>query len=142
MSGTSLEITVGGADCHTVGRRSLTDCAARTTGNLQKTDTCIQKHLHISIAHQLTVHLLGRNRTGTAYILIHMMSLKYKCCFCNIGIACIGTASDKYLLYSLLFRLMQRVKFRLFLLNSASFALYWSDDLICAPSSCYNIHRN
>ena len=108
MSGTSLEITVGGADCHTVGRRSLTDCAARTTGNLQKTDTCIQKHLHISIAHQLTVHLLGRNRTGTADILIHMMSLKYKCCFCNIGIACIGTASDKYLLYSLLFRLMQR----------------------------------
>ena len=101
ISSASLEVPVGSADSDSVCCRCLADRAARAACDLKDPDSCCEQHIDITVTHQLTVSLFRSDRTGAAHVIVDMMSFEHESCFCDICIARIRTASDKYLLNAL-----------------------------------------
>ena len=108
VSGTAFEVTVRSTDCDSLCSRCLTDGAARSAGNLQHSYACIQKHTDVTVTEKFFVGLSGSDGAGTAYVLVYVMSFKYQGCFCYVCIACVCTASDKYLLNRFSLNIFQR----------------------------------
>ena len=108
VSCTAFEVTVGSTYRNSLCSRCLADSTAWSAGNLQNSYTCINEHVKVSVTEKFFICLSGSDTAGTAYIVIYMSSLKYKCCFCNICIACVCTTSDEYLLNRLSFHIFQR----------------------------------
>ena len=108
VSCTAFEVTVGSTNGDSLCCRSLSDRTARSAGDLKDPDSGIDQHVDISVTQQFFVSLSGCDSAGTAYVFVYLSSLEYEGCFCHICVACICTASDKYLLYRFSLNIFER----------------------------------